>query len=458
MQDQHRDRLFGVWAVVLVLSFALGACSGGGGGGGGGAPAATGTISGTVRDADSGAPIAGATVEVLDGATVVATTTTDADGYYTVEVDAGTGYTLRITAPGYETTTIADVDVVGGEETPVDVDAPPTPAPTGRIQGGVRDAVTRNGIAGVTVEVYDGADLIGTTMTDADGNYTLEVEAGDDLRVRFTRTGYLAADYNDLDLAAGETETLESILLIPDTFSGNGTAAGVITDSLTGNGLAGVSISLRAGLNSRTGAVVADVLSGVGGAYTVPDLPTGHYTAEMSRAGYVTGYMTVISLGGQVTDNQNGSLSPQLAAGETRVILTWGAAPADLDTHLTGPTASGPRFHVYYGSRTVNDGSVAALDLDDTSGFGPETVTITTQVAGVYRYSVHDFTNRNANPSTALSNSGAQVRVYQASGLVATFNIPPNQGGTLWTVFELDQATVTPVNTFSYVSNPGAVP
>ena len=113
-------------------------------------------------------------------------------------------------------------------------------------------------------------------------------------------------------------------------------------------------------------------------------------------------------------------------------MLTWDNAPADLDTHLTGPTTSGPRFHVAYYALTVNDGSVASLDVDDTSSYGPETVTITSQIAGVYRYYVHDFTNDGTNPSLAMSNSGAQVKVYNSSGLVATFNIPANQGGTIW--------------------------
>lgn len=53
-----------------------------------------------------------------------------------------------------------------------------------------------------------------------------------------------------------------------------------------------------------------------------------------------------------------------------------------------------------------------------------------------------------------LSNSGAQVRVYRGSDLVAVFNVPTNQGGTLWTVFELSGSTITPINTMSYESEP----
>ena len=53
--------------------------------------------------------------------------------------------------------------------------------------------------------------------------------------------------------------------------------------------------------------------------------------------------------------------------------------------------------------------------------------------------------------------SNAQVRVYRGSYLVATLNVPADQGGTLWTVFELDGDTITPINTMTYESSSGSV-
>jgi hypothetical protein len=89
------------------------------------------------------------------------------------------------------------------------------------------------------------------------------------------------------------------------------------------------------------------------------------------------------------------------------------------------------------------------LDHDDVSSFGPETTTIARQNSGVYKFFVHDFTNGGDPNSTALSNSGAQVKVYQGNNLVATFNVPTGQAGTVWTVFELNGSTITPINTIS---------
>jgi hypothetical protein len=104
-----------------------------------------------------------------------------------------------------------------------------------------------------------------------------------------------------------------------------------------------------------------------------------------------------------------------LAANEVRITLNWGENPRDLDSHLTGPTSASNgdasdttnRFHVYY-SNTVAD--VAALDVDDTSSYGPETITISppsgalTLRPGLYRYSVHHYTGSNT-----LSTSDASV-------------------------------------------------
>lgn len=67
----------------------------------------------------------------------------------------------------------------------------------------------------------------------------------------------------------------------------------------------------------------------------------------------------------------------------------------------------------------------------------PVTTTLTQSQDGVYRYSVHDYTNKSSNPSSALSLSGAQVKLYSGNTLLDTYYVPINQGGTLWNVFEL---------------------
>lgn len=444
-------RLFIV--VPLAFSLMLAGCSGGGSGGsnsGGGGASSAGTVQGAIRDAGSGAAIAGATVTVLDGATVLGTVFTDASGNYSLNVQAGSGYTVRVSSAGHDTQNQNAVAVIANATTTLNLDLQPASAATGTIQGVVRDFDSRAGIAVATISVYDGATLLETTTTDANGNFSLDVDAGLDYSVEISAPGFIPADYNSVDVVQDETVILESILQIADTYTGDGIVSGTVTSSLTGTGLPGVTVNLRAGLNAETGAVVNTGTTNGAGQYSIAAVPTGYYTAELSAAGYITSFIPVYSLGGQTTGNQNASLSPVLAAGEIRIVLTWGSSPADLDTHVTGPTTTGPRFHIAYYAPSVNDGTVASLDADDTSAYGPETITITNQISGTYHYYVHDFTNDGTNPSQALSNSGAQVKVYDAGGLVATFNVPANQGGTIWEVFELSGSTLTPINLFSY--------
>lgn len=152
-----------------------------------------------------------------------------------------------------------------------------------------------------------------------------------------------------------------------------------------------------------------------------------------------------------------------------RVVLQWGTTPNDLDAHLTGPLPPEDRFHVYFGAPCHpgpdTDGATtgcqaveqaATLDRDDTNGSGPETITVEQQIAGIYRFSVHDFTNRFANtdaPSSALAASGATVTLYLASPATTQVFTVPNLPGTLWTVFELSGSTVTPSNAMGYTSD-----
>jgi hypothetical protein len=141
---------------------------------------APGSISGSVTALDGGAPLAGVTVTVKDGDTTVGTATTGADGDYTVTgVPAGTYDVVFTDAPTYVSTTVPDVTVAQGVETP-DVDATLALA-DGTVTGTVADA-DGAGLAGVLVTAYDAASgaMVGdSATTDADGGYTIAVPAGE---------------------------------------------------------------------------------------------------------------------------------------------------------------------------------------------------------------------------------------------------------------------------------------
>jgi hypothetical protein len=281
---------------------------------------------------------------------------------------------------------------------------------------------------------------------------------GSGYSITFARTGYLPATYRNVAVVGNQTTFLEQLLLIDGALNAAADASGLITNAFTGNPVPSALVQLREGLNTFGGTVVDSTTSDGVGTYAFTDLAAGYYTAEITATGFIPAFYSLIVVGGQANANQNFGLAPVGAGTQVRIVLTWGASPSDLDSHLTGPAVGGGRFHVYYGNDVEEEAGTTyvELDLDDVTSFGPETITIYEQIAGTYRYSVHDYTNRGSTNSTALANSGAQVRVYRGASLVQTFNVPSG-GGTLWTVFELTGSAITPINAMSYQQPPGLV-
>jgi hypothetical protein len=332
-------------------------------------------------------------------------------------------------------------------------------AGNGRIVGVVRDALTRQPLPNAVVAVFRDDSLIDSLLTDIGGQFSLPALVGAVYKFNISRSGYLPVTYNNVTVLPNETKTLDVILQIDTAHGGVGNVSGFVFNAISGFGVQGLAVNLRDGLNTTSGSVVATTTTGSGGAYAFSNLPAGNYTAEASGSGYSNSYFPVLCIGSTSSGNQNGVISPIIDPNQTRIVLTWGQSPSDLDSHFTGPLPDGTRFHMFYPYADPYSlwPAIVHLDLDDVSSFGPETTTLLQQMDGVYRFSVHDYSNRNSTTSTALSNSQAQVRIYRGSNLVASFNVPLDQSGTLWTVFEMEGTTITPINAMTFVSNPGSV-
>jgi hypothetical protein len=224
---------------------------------------------------------------------------------------------------------------------------------------------------------------------------------------------------------------------------GTGSLKVTVVDATTAAAISGASLAL----DSQSGSTNAS------GVYTFSGLGATTFTLTTSKSGYITNTQSVTLSAGE-NKEITVALSPELAAGEVRIVLTWGQSPSDLDSHLTGPGSTGSRFHLYYSNKNPS-GAGANLDVDDTSSYGPETVTISQRYAGTYKYYVHDYSNKSSTTSSAMSQSGAKVEVYSGGSLVATYTVP-SRAGTLWYVFSMDGSTaaITTQNQMSYESSP----
>lgn len=237
-----------------------------------------------------------------------------------------------------------------------------------------------------------------------------------------------------------------------------------VTDAYTGDPISGASVTI--GNSTQT--------TGVNGTANFSNLVSGSSQVNAVASGYVSD-SSPLTLTCESDNVVVLALNPEegegaLQAGEARVVLTWGQNPSDLDSHLTGPNASSNgsltdtsnRFHIYYSHKTED---VAVLDVDDTSSYGPETVTITPPAGssslrpGLYRYSVHHYSG-----SSDISNSGAVVKLYFGDQVYNTFSPPSGSFGDdcVWTVFELavdssGAVTLYTINTYTDDLSPSAI-
>jgi hypothetical protein len=371
------------------------------------------------------------------------------------------------------------------------------------LQGRVQGYVDQAGISGAEITVLDDdGGTLGTASTASDGSFAVSVAVPYEDGVRIhgvvTHPAFVQTSFHQelrlLDPTSAAVRvipghvvdatsiTLPSITLAPLS-ADPGSISGRIFDALVPDqttGIGALSLELYEGVNSpREGTpLLQAITSGVGpqddpsvGNYTFTNVPAGTYTVQiLGGTSYTDAAFTAVSVGSFDSPGQNGGTTPRLADNQFRVILTWGESPSDLDTHLTGPdpsVAGDPvlgtdgRFHVFYSSKSAPVGAAPEsatvfLDVDDTSSFGPETTTVRTMEPGIYRYSVHDYTNMASLSSTAMSFSRAKVQLFVGPTTFQSFDIPSGPAGTVWTVFDLDGETgdVYIVNEFGFAQTP----
>ncbi len=320
------------------------------------------------------------------------------------------------------------------------------PTLTGRFAGVVQNAVGFAPITGASVLLRrtDALTEFGPFLTTADGAWQSSAIPEGRYTVLVNASGFQQSTLQDRQLvgaASPPTTTLPTVYLVP-TGASSGTLTGTVRDATTNAVISGATVELRAGGFNVTGAPIATATSSAAGTYSFPSLAAGTYTVSARKATFTDGAVTA-TVSAATQDAPVLFLSPVGTNVAWRFVLSWGASPSDLDSHLTGPVPGATnRFHVYFSNKgSVTASPFARLDVDVQSGFGPETITMSQQFPGIYRYYVYQWTSAGSIP-----NSNARVDVYQGNTLVRQF-FPPQGTGRYWTVFEIDGSTLTAVNT-----------
>jgi putative cell wall-binding protein len=318
----------------------------------------------------------------------------------------------------------------------------------GVLTGVIQDAKSGAVLPNVNIIAYKDGIPQESATSSSNGIYQLNLQEGT-YTVTFSKDGYQTEKMENVSIVKNSVFVSPNILLTSSADKGIGTVSGKILDALNGNVVSGATIQLRRGYQTKTGDIVASTVTDENGRYSILNLPSGLYTAEVIKDGYIPYTFNIRSVSGQTVKEQNGIVSPLLNEGETRIVLSWGEQPSDLDAHLTGPSVGEERFHLFWDTKEhyENEELMASLSGPDVrTSFGPETVTIHKQKPGIYRFFVFNYSYRLHEGSLALANSGAKVDIYNKNMLQHVFYVPTTAPGKLWTVFELNGEMITPVN------------
>lgn len=113
------------------------------------------------------------------------------------------------------------------------------------------------------------------------------------------------------------------------------------------------------------------------------------------------------------------------APSRLRVLLAWDSDGTDLDLHVVSPDGA----HVFYGDRVARNGG--ALDIDVTTGYGPEIYANPTPPTGSY----HVFVNYYGNGGNQEDITTAQVTIVTGDGPLRekreTVQVPLRKPGEL---------------------------
>lgn len=228
--------------------------------------------------------------------------------------------------------------------------------------------------------------------------------------------------------------------------TGYGTVTGRISDASTGANLASASVYVS-GYASTTSTESAN-----DGTYTISGtVPAGSVTVIASKTGYVDGNKSVSVTANGTTSNVDIALVPTaFGSGKFVVVLTWGQNPTDLDSHLCVSTV--PYEVKYSATGDISNSPFAALDVDDTTSYGPETTTIKKNNGSAYYNGTYTFWVHKYSATSTLAASEALVKVYDDNSLVKSISVPTSGTGDYWKVFTLSGNTVTDVSTIQAAS------
>ena len=303
---------------------------------------------------------------------------------------------------------------------------------------------TNTGVNNVSIELnaVSGNKATYTTTTNSEGAYEFSNVSAGKYTLNTIGEGY---NKSTTDINIDKDDIKDFVI------EGEANVNGTIINSQTGLGLANATINFSRPSTSKELFVEFIIITDNNGQFELIGAAMGSFTLTIEAEGFFTRIVEGIlfSEGDNIIEQQTIVEEPE--EGTYRIVLSWGESPSDLDSHITGPNGN-DRFHVFYDNTIYNNG-IVNLDVDDVSSYGPETITIKSFEDGMYRYSVHNYSNQNLGGGIEIQESPARVEIFDFEGLVSTFIAPEYTGeGNTWRVFEITASgntiEINPINTY----------
>lgn len=167
---------------------------------------------------------------------------------------------------------------------------------TGGISGKVTESAYGTALAGATCTLNPGGI---TTTTDTAGNYWFaRLTPGSGYSITVSKTNYNGGSRTSLTVTAANNTVANFTL----TATQNGTLTGLVKDSISGAGLAGVNIQLTPGSYSAT--------TGSDGSYSISNLPPSSYSLQATKNGWYKYSTSGVAIGAGETTYLSFQLGP----------------------------------------------------------------------------------------------------------------------------------------------------
>ncbi len=291
--------------------------------------------------------------------------------------------------------------------------------------------------AKIVVKSENDGRVVAETATDGDGFYKIAIDCTDDETFSVTASKETLTEvgvYGITAMFGSGKYAVEPIYLGYTNNMVTYPSQFVVRDASDPNKpLSGAGIMIRRGLNNRTGDVMQTGALDDNGCATIA-LTSGSYTAEISKGGYETLFLSVIIR----LDHQFavGFAMPDVGEDTYRVVVSWETAPLDLNSKAV----------------SSNRGRVLTSPVDSLGLTTAECVTIDNAGTDDYRFYVTDFGSITSGDMMSYNMTGscAYADVYNSDGLIGKFHVPVASAGVVWEAFEIHNKKLLPVNAYFY--------